>query len=364
MRPAECEGELLRCLAAMPFLDRLEMVAVSGRSRGAVYEAVGKLEEACLTASVPHAAPFIPPTRRYCLTAAGLHRLARDEGLTVDELLRDCPVSEQRRRVLMERLDALAVVYRVACAVSNFAYPIRFRWYRAMPMDAAIMLPDGRTVAVVRQGPTADRTAFSKRMWRLRDAFRSKRRPHDYARRDQATTRPQAHVRCALHRLPGPGERSGLVRVKRSHLVPAIRTGQARPSDSAGPHEAESCAWPAEKPPERASLPTSIDVNRFGAGGPQSHAARDSEGDREARPGPYLRLAVDHAFPPRRDAGGEAFEAVAGAATAGRIWDSSSFSRSRVAAGWRSTTGGWLYAGTQGPLRCWRVQEAVERRTD
>ena len=70
----------------------------------------------------------------------------------MDELLRDCPVSEQRRRVLMEKLDALAVVYRVACAVSNVAYPIRFRWYRAMPMDAAITLPDGRTVAVVRQG--------------------------------------------------------------------------------------------------------------------------------------------------------------------------------------------------------------------
>ena len=53
MRPEACETELLRRLAAMPFLDRLEMVAVSGRSRGAVYEAVGKLEEAGLVASVP-----------------------------------------------------------------------------------------------------------------------------------------------------------------------------------------------------------------------------------------------------------------------------------------------------------------------
>ena len=44
MRPEACEAELLRRLAAMPFLDRLEMVAVSGRSRGAVYEAVKKLE--------------------------------------------------------------------------------------------------------------------------------------------------------------------------------------------------------------------------------------------------------------------------------------------------------------------------------
>ena len=172
MRPEACETELLRRLAAMPFLDRLEMVAVSGRSKGAVYEAIRKLENGRLIASVPHAAQLIPPTRRYCLTAAGLHRLARDEGVTVDELLARCPVSEQARRVLMERLDSAAVVYRLASALSNVAFPIRFRWYRAMPMDAAMTLPDGRTVAVVRQGLTADRTAFSKRLWRLRERFR------------------------------------------------------------------------------------------------------------------------------------------------------------------------------------------------
>ena len=173
MRPEACETELLRRLTAMPFLDRLEMAAVSGRSRGAVYEAVKKLEASGVAASVPHATPLIPSTRRYFLTAAGLHRLARDEGMTVEELLARCPVSEQARRVLMERLDAAAVVYRLASALSNVAYPIRFRWYRAMPMDAAIALPDGRTVAVVRQGLTADRTAFSKRLWRLREKFRT-----------------------------------------------------------------------------------------------------------------------------------------------------------------------------------------------
>ena len=169
MRPGECEGELLRRLAAMPFLDRLEMVAVSGWSRGAVYEAVERLERDGFAVSVPHAADLIPSTRRYHLTAAGLHRLARDEGMTVDELLSAYPVSEQWRRVLLERLDALAVIYRLASTISNVTYPIRFRWYRAMPMDAALALPDGRTVAVVRQGLTSDRTAFSKRLWRLRE---------------------------------------------------------------------------------------------------------------------------------------------------------------------------------------------------
>ena len=69
----------------------------------------------------------------------------------------------------MERLDALAVIYRMAVLLSNVAYPIRFRWYRASPLDAAVTLPDGKTVGIVRQGITADRSGFAKRLWRLRE---------------------------------------------------------------------------------------------------------------------------------------------------------------------------------------------------
>ena len=170
MRPVD--GDLLRLLAAMPFLDRLEAAAVSGWSRGAVYKAVPRLQDAGLIAPVPHATDLIPPTRRYHLTAAGLRRLAHEEGMSLDDLLRGRPVSARWRRVLLERLDALAVVYRLASNVANLAYPIRFRWYRAMPMDAAVVLPDGRVIAVVRQGRASDRTGFSKRRWRLREGPR------------------------------------------------------------------------------------------------------------------------------------------------------------------------------------------------
>ena len=69
----------------------------------------------------------------------------------------------------MERLDALAAVYHLACLLSNVAFPIRFRWYRAVRLDAAVALPDGKTVGIVRQGRTADRSGFAKRLWRLRD---------------------------------------------------------------------------------------------------------------------------------------------------------------------------------------------------
>ena len=169
MTLTECQEELLGHLAAMPFLDRLELVAVSGWSRGAVYEGLDRLEAEGLAASVPHATDVTPPTRRFYLTQSGLHRLAGDEGMTVDELLNLYPVSARWQRVLLERLDAAAVIYRLAATISNIAHPIRFRWYRAMPMDAAIILPDERIIGVVRQGLTSDRTSFSKRMWRLRD---------------------------------------------------------------------------------------------------------------------------------------------------------------------------------------------------
>ena len=164
MKLTQCEQELMRRMTAMPFLDRLEMAAVSGWSKGAVYRAVRNMEDGGLAAPVPHATELTPLTARYHLTAASLRRLAQREGLSLDELLELYPVSSRWRRTLIERLDALAVIYRLAAAVSDIAYPIRLRWYRAAPMDAVIFLPGRRTVAVVRQGLTSDRTAFSKRL--------------------------------------------------------------------------------------------------------------------------------------------------------------------------------------------------------
>ena len=95
MKPAGCEADLLRALASMPFLDRLEMVAVCGWSRGAVYEAIESLESGGFCASVPHAVDPLPPARRFHLTAAGLRRLAGEEGVALDELVRSHPVSAQ-----------------------------------------------------------------------------------------------------------------------------------------------------------------------------------------------------------------------------------------------------------------------------
>ncbi len=247
----------------MPFLDRLDMAAVSGRSRGAVYEAVDRMERDGLVASVPHTAPLIPPTRRYSLTTSGLHRLARDEGMTVDELLVRCPVSERGRRLLMERLDAAAVIYRLASAVSNVEFPIRFRWYRAMPMDATMTLPDGRTVAVVRQGLTADRTAFSKRLWRLREVFRPSAvlmlMPDEvrlrHARRVVAGS-PSLTFLALERDAVSAGAGNPIWRAPSGSAVLDLQTAltQVRPRG----------AWPAEKPLERAALPEGLSLDGAG----------------------------------------------------------------------------------------------------
>ena len=169
MTLTHCETGLLRRLAETPFADRLDLAALSGWPRGAVYAGMDRLTERGMADAIPHATPLLPPTRRYYLTAHGLRWLAEDEATSLDELLRRRPVSGQWQRVLLGRLDALAVIYRLANTISNVAFPIGFRWFRAAPLDAGIALPDGRTVAVVRQGLTADRTGFSKRLWRLRE---------------------------------------------------------------------------------------------------------------------------------------------------------------------------------------------------
>ena len=169
MAPTGCPAVVVRLLATLPFVDRLDLVALSGWSRGAVYAAVAYLQDQGLAAAVPHAAPRLAATRRFHLTAAGLHRLAGDAGRPVDALLHTHPVSAQWQRLLLQRLDAVAASYRVAATIARLAHPLRCQWYRAGPVDAALTLPDARTIALVRQGRTVERTPFAKRLRRLRE---------------------------------------------------------------------------------------------------------------------------------------------------------------------------------------------------
>ena len=161
------QSELLDLLAQMPFLDRLELAAFAGRSRGGVYEAAARLEDAGLAASVPHGTPLLAPTRRYYLTEQGVNALALEMAQPLKSLLREYPLSFRWRRVLLERLDAAAVIYRLASTLAGLGHPVGLRWHRALPQDATVCLPGDRVLAIVRQGATAERAGFAKRLWRL-----------------------------------------------------------------------------------------------------------------------------------------------------------------------------------------------------
>ena len=255
-----CQSDALRRLADMPFLDRLELAALAGRSRGAVYQAISRLEREGMVEAVLHASPLVAPTRRYALTAAGVVRLAALDGVPVEELLFLRPVSRQWRRGLLERLDAAAVSYRLACAVNQVFHPPAFRWYRAMPLDAAVALPDGRTLAVVRQGNTADRTAFAKRVWRLGQGERTS--AVLLLVPDEARLRQARRLAAAL---PGP------VFLALEGDVASAGAGAAvwRTPSGAAPldlqtaltHTGPPRSWPLRKPPQRASMPDALDLN-------------------------------------------------------------------------------------------------------
>ena len=250
------ERDLLRLLGEAPFLDRLEAAALSGWSRGAVYATVEKLGEAGLVASLPHASELVAPAQRYSLTLAGLRRLAEEEGAGPGELLRARPLTAHWRRLLLERLDAVAVVYRLASAIAGESWPLHFRWYRAEPMDAAVALPDGRTLFVVRQGETADRTSFAKRLWRLREGPRPGAYlvlvPDEVRLRHTARLMAQASAPAFLalerHAAAGSG-----ARVWRSAAgSPWLSLAETLS------HVGDRRAWPQEEPLARATVPRDL----------------------------------------------------------------------------------------------------------
>ena len=116
------------------------------------------------------------PQRRYFPTAAGI----RAVGIDGVGLLPLYPVSKQWFKLLAERLDSVAVCYRVAALVAEVdpeRQPVRVDHYRQGPYDALLTLSSGRTVGILRQGPmlsaanlrfrlrTTERLAWSLTPW-------------------------------------------------------------------------------------------------------------------------------------------------------------------------------------------------------
>ena len=357
----------LSTLTSMPFLDRLEIAAVSGISDRTIHDAVTSLHRRGLAGSVRHATELIAPTTRFHVTEAGLRLLAEAEGMTVDDIVRLRPVSAHMRRILLDRLDAVGVVYRVASSLAALSAPLRFRWYRAMPLDAAMTLPDGRTVGIVRQGLTSERTAFSERLWRLLDgsipsallvvvpdAVRLRRA-------GRLLARARMPVFLALERDAAlSGEDDAVWRMPSVSAPIDLRYVMSLVRRRGG--------LPVEPRPSRALVPDDLDAARgldrpprlsLGAGS----TAHSPETLGEARARHAVRLAVDRVRRPRRHSGSHPATALPGRVSAGRL---------RAAVNRRQGPSpsngpqrrGIGPAGPQGPCGGRRCAEAVERRAD
>ena len=169
MRTTTVISDILRLLSEMPFLTRAEMAAFVSTSVSGVYKAFGRLEGAGLVASLPYTSEAQPHTERFYLTADGVGEAARLEGTGVNECLRTRPVSAEWQRLLLGRLDALASIYGLVEGMRVVSSSVRLRIHRATALDATALLSDDRVIGIMRWGPMADRTAFTKRVERLLD---------------------------------------------------------------------------------------------------------------------------------------------------------------------------------------------------
>ena len=95
------------------------------------------------------------PQRRWFPTSEGVAAACEASG-EGEGLLGTAPVSRQWLRLLTERLDSIAVIYRVATRIAE-ADPEgeveRVDHYRSGPYDALVTLSGGRTLGLLRQGP-------------------------------------------------------------------------------------------------------------------------------------------------------------------------------------------------------------------
>ena len=165
------EALLLLCstpLATVEELSRFGRIPAS-----TLRERLDKLAKRGLVDSVPHHLSVLGtrPQRRYFptekgVTAAGAATKGREH------MLRAYPVSKQWFRLLAERLDAIAVLYRVAAMTADadpHDDPVRVDHYRHGPYDMLITLSGGRSVGILRQGPALP---TSRLRYRLRSIER------------------------------------------------------------------------------------------------------------------------------------------------------------------------------------------------
>ena len=146
---------LLLCATPLATVDELSRFGRIPAST--LRDRLKKLVKMGMADSVSHSLGALGPHPhlRYFPTEKGI-----DAGAMVEwgpkTFLREYPVSRQWFRLLAERLDAVAALYRVAALVADAdsqGKPVRVDHYRQGPYDMLITLSGGRSVGLLRQGP-------------------------------------------------------------------------------------------------------------------------------------------------------------------------------------------------------------------
>ena len=148
------EALLLLCTAPLTTVD--ELSRISRVPASTLREQLEKLAKRELVNSAPHHLSVLGtcPQRRYFPTEKGVTA----GGIATKgqaHMLRAYPVSKQWFRLLAERLDAIAVLYRVAAMVADadtHNEPVRVDHYRRGPYDMLLTLSGGRSIGLIRQG--------------------------------------------------------------------------------------------------------------------------------------------------------------------------------------------------------------------
>ncbi len=213
---------LLLCAAPLATVDEL---ARFGRvPASTLRERLDKLAKRGLVDAVSHhlGALGSRPQRRYFPTdkgvaAAGAATQGRQHMLTA------YPLSRQWFRLLAERLDAVAVLYRVAAKIAD-ADPkqddVRVDHYRHGPYDLLVTLSGGLTIGVIRQGPMLPTSNLRYRL-RSIEHLPTSQRPFltlVVTHADQATRR-------AIRALGDPSERRRTFVATEGELLAGDHTG-------------------------------------------------------------------------------------------------------------------------------------------
>ena len=156
--PAQDLEDTLLLVYAAPLATVGKLARFSRVSASTLRDRLGKLVNKGLVDSVAHRLCVLGPhpQRRYFPTEQGIDAGGMAERGR-ETFLREYPVSKEWFRLLAERLDAIAVLYRVAALVADadpHKQPVRVDHYRQGPYDVLTTLSGGRSVGILRQGAT------------------------------------------------------------------------------------------------------------------------------------------------------------------------------------------------------------------